>query len=50
MTAFVQAISHTRAIRTEIDVFKILVPFCGAALAVYFMWASYGLDLSPGFF
>ena len=50
VTAFVQAVSHTRATRTEIDVFKILVPFCGAALAVYFMWASYGLDLSPGFF
>lgn len=29
---------------------KLLILFCGAGLALLLMYASYGLDLSPGFF
>lgn len=50
VTAFVQAVSRATRTETEIDIFTIVAQFCGVALAVYFIWASYGLDLSPGFF
>jgi hypothetical protein len=52
MTALVQAISRYRATRTETgtDIFTIVALFCGAVLFVFLMRASYGLDLSPGFF
>jgi hypothetical protein len=52
MTAVVQAVSRSRASRTEtdIDIFAIVALFCGAGLFVSLMFATYGLDLSPGFF
>ena len=52
MTALVQAISRYRAARTETDtdMLTIVALFCGAGLAVSLICASYGLDLSPGFF
>jgi hypothetical protein len=42
----------SRASGTEIDVETIttIVMFCGVGLTVSLMLASYGLDLSPGFF
>jgi hypothetical protein len=49
VTAFVQAVSRYRT-EAEIDIFTIVTRLCGAGLAAYFIWASYGLDLSPGFF
>jgi hypothetical protein len=41
-----------RASRTDIDfeMLKVLAIFCGAGLFVSLLFASYGLDLSPGFF
>ncbi len=33
-----------------IDDLKIIVTICGAALVVSLLFATYGLDLSPGFF
>jgi hypothetical protein len=52
MSALVQAISRYRATRTETetDMLAIVALFCGAGLAVSLICASYGLDLSPGFF
>lgn len=52
MTALVQAISRYRASRTEteIDTFALVVLFCSAGLFVTLICATYGLDLSPGFF
>ena len=50
VTAFVQAVSRATRTETEIDILTIVAQFCGVAVAVYFIWASYGLDLSPGFF
>ena len=52
MTALVQAFSRSRASKaeTDVDVFAIIVLFCGAGLLVSLMCATYGVDLSPGFF
>jgi hypothetical protein len=42
----------SRASGTDVDVetIKTLVMFCGVGLTVSMMLASYGVDLSPGFF
>jgi hypothetical protein len=43
----------SRASGTEVDVEslkKTIVMFCAVGLTVSLMMASYGLDLSPGFF
>ena len=52
MTEFVQAISRYRATRTETEtvILTLVAQFCGACLFAWLMYASYGLDLSPGFF
>jgi hypothetical protein len=50
MTALVQALSRASATQTETDVLKIVAMFCGAGLFVSLLCATYGLDLSPGFF
>jgi hypothetical protein len=52
MTALVQALSRYRATKTETetDILKIVALFCGAGLAVSLICATYGLDVSPGFF
>lgn len=41
-----------QAFRTDVDVetLKIIVIFCGVGLVVSLMVATYGVDLSPGFF
>jgi hypothetical protein len=33
-----------------IETLKTIAIFCGAGLTVWLLTASYGLDLSPGFF
>jgi hypothetical protein len=50
MTALVQALS--RATRTEIetDALTTVALLCGAGLFVSLLFATYGVDLSPGFF
>jgi hypothetical protein len=50
MTALVQALSRLSGTESETDVFKIVAIFCGVGLFVSFTLATYGLDLSPGFF
>ena len=50
MTAFVQALSRVTRTDIKIDPFTVVVLFCGAALLVPLIFASYGLDLSAGFF
>ena len=44
--------SSSRVSGTQIDVetLKTLAMFCGVGLTVSLLLASYGLDLSPGFF
>jgi hypothetical protein len=42
----------SRVSRTDVDIetLKTIIMFCGVGLTVSLMCASYGLDLSPGFF
>jgi hypothetical protein len=51
MAALVQAISRLSAsANVETETLKMLAMFCGAGLLVSIVFATYGLDLSPGFF
>ena len=51
MTALVQAISRLSAnTNIETETLKMLAIFSGAGLFVSILFATYGLDLSPGFF
>jgi hypothetical protein len=51
MTALVQALSRISAsTNVEAETLKVLGLFCGAGLVVSLLFATYGLDLSPGFF
>jgi hypothetical protein len=50
MTALVQAFSRLSGVDTEVDAFTIVALFCGVGLFVSLLFASYGVDLSPGFF
>jgi hypothetical protein len=38
------------AISPDVDILKTVAMFCGAGLSVSLIFASYGLDLSAGFF
>ena len=49
MTAMVKATSRTFP-DTGVDALKTVAKFCAAALAVSLLAATYGLDLSLGFF
>jgi hypothetical protein len=51
MTALVQAFSRLSTSKNlEIEALKILAMICAAGLFVSLLYATYGLDLSPGFF
>jgi hypothetical protein len=51
MAALVQALSRFSATTNiETETLKILAAFCCAGLVVSLLCATYGLDLSPGFF
>jgi hypothetical protein len=51
MTALAQALSRLSAgTNIETEILKALAFLCGAGLLVSILYASYGLDLSPGFF
>jgi hypothetical protein len=50
MTALAQALSHASGTRIDVKSLRIVAMFCGAGLLVSLLFASYGLDLSLGFF
>lgn len=50
MTALVQALSRLSSIEIETEALKALAMLGGAGLFVWLLFATYGLDLSPGFF
>ena len=55
MAALVQALSRFSQVEAEAgafisDVFKVVAMFCGGGLLISLMVASYGLDMSAGFF
>jgi hypothetical protein len=51
MAAIAKALSNAfPASSTDFDVLKTVAVFCGMGLLVSLIFASYGLDLSAGFF
>jgi hypothetical protein len=50
MTALVQALSQISGTEVRAEPLTIVAIFCGVGLVVSLLFASYGLDLSPGFF
>ena len=50
MTVIAQAFDRALGIQIDVEPLKMVAIFCGAGLAVSLLVASYGLDLSPGFF
>ena len=50
MTTFVRALSYVSRTDIETEPLKMIAMFCGAGLLVSLLFASYGLDLSAGFF
>jgi hypothetical protein len=50
MTALVQAFSRLSSVDIETETLKALLVLCSAGLFVSLLFATYGLDLSPGFF
>jgi hypothetical protein len=51
MTAIARALSRRLpGSQSDVETLKTIGMFCGAGLLVSLMLASYGLDLSPGFF
>jgi hypothetical protein len=50
MAAIARVLSHASGTEIDVKTIKTLVMFCGVGLTVSLMLASYGLDLSPGFF
>jgi hypothetical protein len=51
MTSIVKTFSNTTpAISSDLDILRTVAVFCGAGLVVSLLFASYGLDLSQGFF
>jgi hypothetical protein len=51
MTAIAKAFANALpVISPDVDILKTVALFCGAGLLVSLLVASYGLDLSAGFF
>ena len=50
MTALAHTLARATGIQITVETLKPIVALCGAGLVVWLMFATYGLDLSPGFF
>ena len=50
MAAAARALSHISGIQVDIETLKTVAIFSGIGLSVSLIAASYGLDLSAGFF
>ena len=50
MAAIARALSRASGTQVDTENLEIIVMFCGVGLTVSLLLASYGLDLSPGFF
>ena len=50
MAAIARALSHATGTDVDVEIVKMVAMFCGAGLFVSLLMASYGLDLSVGFF
>ena len=50
MTTLVRALNYVRETSFETETLKTVAIFCGAGLAASLLFATYGLDMSPGLF
>jgi hypothetical protein len=50
MAAVAQAFSRVTGTQIDIEILKKIAVSCGVGLSAWLIAASYGLDLSPGFF
>ena len=50
MAAIARMLSRASETQVDIETLKTIVMFCGVGLTVSLLLATYGLDLSPGFF
>jgi len=50
MTAIVHTLSRVSHAGSRIDWLKVLATMCAAGVFIWLLIATYGLDLSPGFF
>ena len=50
MVALARTLSRTTGINVDVGTLKTVAIFCGIGMLVSLMSATYGLDLSPGFF
>jgi hypothetical protein len=50
MTAIARVLSRVSGAQIDVKMLKTIAMFCGVGLTVSLLLASYGLDLSPGFF
>ncbi len=50
MSAIVQTLSRFSHAEVKAESIKIIGTLCGAGVFVWLLFATYGLDLSPGFF
>jgi hypothetical protein len=48
--AIARVLSRVSGTQLEVETLKIIAIFCGVGLFVSLLFASYGLDLSAGFF
>jgi hypothetical protein len=50
MAAIAKALSRTSGAEVEVETLKTIAMFCGVGLLVSLLFATYGPDLSVGFF
>jgi len=50
MAAIARVLSRASGTEIDVETIKTLAMFCGVGLTVSLLMASYGLDLSAGFF
>jgi len=50
MAAIARILSRVSGIEVGVETLKIIAMFCGLGLFVFLLLATYGLDLSAGFF
>jgi hypothetical protein len=50
MAAIARALSHVTGTDVDVEIVKTVAMFCGVGLLVSLLLATYGLDLSEGFF
>ena len=50
MIAIAKALSRVSGTEIDVEILKTFAMFCGVGLFVSLLLATYGLDLSPGFF